>query len=213
MLHFKTKQECSNRIRELIYKIGITNKVTDELLLTYVKQHPRWNDTDVGIEQNGQSKYLRVYFAWSPTTSDERRAWATTSDERRAPYDVISWESILSPPTLKSIYTKALRNSISDQVKLYRASCTNIHCEWCENTEQIEVDHIYEFKNIVVDFEKKYGFPIPAEYTKNSNFYCCFRDEEKEIELTFQNFHQEVATYRLLCKSCNVGRNKKFAKY
>lgn len=192
MLHFKTKQECSKRIRELIYKIGITNKVTDELLLEYIKQHPRWADTDVGIEQSGQSNYLRVYFA---------------------PYDVISWESILKPPTLKSIYTQALRNSISDQVKLYRASCASIQCEWCKCTEKIEVDHVYEFKNIVVDFEKKYNFPIPTEYTKNSNYYSCFRDEEKEIELTFQQFHQEVAVYRLLCRPCNIGRNKKIPKY
>lgn len=185
MLHFKSKKACSIKMRELIYSIGVTSKVTDELLLTYIKQHPRWVGTDAGIERDG--KYLRMYFA---------------------PHDVISWESILKPPpNAKSLYTQALRTSIMEQTRSYKKSCTTIQCEWCKSNTDIEVDHIYEFKNIVLDFEKKYNFPIPVDYGRNEKYHICFK--ETEIEVAFQTFHQEIATYRLLCRPCNIGRNKK----
>jgi hypothetical protein len=105
----------------------------------------------------------------------------------------------------------ALRLSINESIKKYKNSNENKICEFCNTLDDIQVDHKYEFCNIVKDFIKDRDY-LPTEFRKELNGLIFFKDNEKDktFEKEFIKFHDSVENnLRYLCRKCNIGRNKK----
>ena len=194
---FKTKKECEETIRKLIYEIGVCTDVKNELIYDFVKLHYNWEQDGlkmktVGIEQCEQ--YLRIlYYNHDGTTT------------------VISWKACLTgKPNVNTIFTEALRTTVLYQIDEYRKTCKIWKCDFCESNQNLQVDHVYEFKNIKKDFMTEYNIVIPETYKKiTHNLLSAFEDKDVELETKWKEYHQKKSQYRLLCRTCNIGRNKK----
>jgi hypothetical protein len=196
MLHFKTKIDCEAAIRNKIKEIWICDDVKDELLITYTKQHALWIDgTKLGIETDDTNwNNLRCYFIMPD------------GDKR-----VFSWLKILRPETFKTKIAQAYRDSINYTIKDFRNNNPFIKCEWCKNTDKLHVDHIYEFKNIVKDFETKYDiiWDKSVKYFERTEIHHR-KFKDNDFNNKFIEHHNSYANnYRVLCSICNIQRNRK----
>lgn len=191
---FKSKASCEKMVKEKIYAIGITQDVCDEFLYNLIKLHCSYSEKTKNMKTLGittaEFNYLRLAIYNHDGTETE-----------------ISWRiCIYGPKSNRTLYIEALRTSIDNQVQEYRKKYFPSKCNLCDNIAQ-EVDHIYTFKNIVQDFERQYNIIVPTQYTKTVNFRTSFLENEP-IHGLFTEFHKLKASYRPLCRACNVGRNK-----
>ena len=98
---------------------------------------------------------------------------------------------------------QAFRN-ISDRgtKKDFKLNNNNI-CTNCNiKTDKLETDHYpIPYKKILDDFIKDNNINLPKlKYKKINNFYYL---DDKTLSNKFLNYHDKIAKYRLLCKSCN----------
>jgi hypothetical protein len=74
-----------------------------------------------------------------------------------------------------------------------------------------EIDHVLPFDFIKCEF-LKVNPPTAISFDKDSANTCrqMFRTEDHEYEIKWNDYHQEHATYQVLCKPCNLkkGKNK-----
>jgi len=197
MLHFKTKIECETAVRAKIYEIGICDDVKDELLITYTKQHCIWSGQVIklGIEPDDINlHYLRCYFLY------------LNGDKR-----VFSWKTILQPKTFNFKISQSYRNSIYPYIINFRNNNSILQCEICKNNCNLQIDHIYEFKNIIKDFETKYDviWNKTIDYFEKTEInHIKFKDNN--FNNKFIDYHNTfINNYRVLCRTCNTKRNIK----
>lgn len=108
-------------------------------------------------------------------------------------------------PKSDSVYlTRAMRLSVTDQILDYIKTNPEKICKECNTTEDIQVDHVYEFKNIVKDF-KEIEKDSPSFFKNNGDFL----DANKDYSKKWQTFHKQKATYQYLCGRCNRDKNLK----
>ena len=99
----------------------------------------------------------------------------------------------------------AFRNAVAEDILSFRAS-NDGSCAFCGGLEALEVDHIYEFKNIVRDF-LKFEPDHPTSFNKETPYSRIFNEEDKEYVAKFVAFHRSFAdNLRYLCHRCHVGR-------
>lgn len=100
--------------------------------------------------------------------------------------------------------SSALRISISPQINNYRAKVANCHrCFYCNSTDELQVDHIYPFSKLIDDFLKITEHTTPNEFINAYHGKYLFKEEDKQFEKDFINFHLENAKYQILCNKCN----------
>lgn len=118
--------------------------------------------------------------------------------------DTISWNKCLSgkPDSPEMLLTRALRAAIMYQMKIYRRSQVRC-CVLCSSDKEITVDHYpTKFRDIRDEFLQTHT--PPTTFTKNYRSQDCFHEEDKEFEREWQEFHEQKATYRILCSTCNT---------
>lgn len=98
---------------------------------------------------------------------------------------------------------QAFRN-ISDRgtKKDFKLNNNNI-CTNCNiKTDKLETDHYpIPYKKILDDFIKDNNINLPKlKYKRINNIYYL---DDKTLSNKFLNYHDKIAKYRLLCKSCN----------
>jgi hypothetical protein len=118
--------------------------------------------------------------------------------------DTISWNKCLSgkQDSPDMLLSRALRTAIMYQMKIYRRSQINC-CVLCSSDTQITVDHYpVKFRHIRDEFLQTHA--PPTIFTKNYRSQDCFREEDAEFEREWQEFHEQKASYRILCSTCNA---------
>lgn len=112
------------------------------------------------------------------------------------------------PPTIREQYLESLRQCINNQILEFRNNQYLI-CDFCHTTKNIQIDHIYTFKDMVSDFETDYEFEFPTHFGKcKITNKTMFLEEDSELSTVFQEYHRNKATLRCLCSKCNLARNK-----
>jgi hypothetical protein len=98
---------------------------------------------------------------------------------KESTWESISWVACSTgrSPTPHGLRVAHLRKLIAPQIIEFRNSAEQ-KCTLCESTTQLEVDHVYMFKNMIKD-------------------YIGDSDEE------WIEFHKQNASLRMLCRSCN----------
>lgn len=118
--------------------------------------------------------------------------------------DTISWNKCLSgkPDSPDMLLTRAMRTAIMYQMKIYRRSQVG-RCVLCSAEKEITADHYpVKFRHIKEEFLQTHT--PPTTFTKNYRSQDCFREEDKEFERQWQEFHEQKASYRILCSTCNM---------
>lgn len=203
---YKSESIFKKYVKDLIYnKIGLCSSVKNtpyyEELITILERHPRANQKlhdiqDIKIRRNKIGRGLAMYIV---NSFDE---WIS-----------ISYNICISgiDKSYESELNSALRYEIDYQIKDFKNSNDNI-CVKCGSTSNLEVDHIYLFKNIRKDFEEylecihNLGFPDKFDDAPDETNRRCFPVSHNEAKDIWKNYHLENANLRILCKSCNLSR-------
>ena len=189
---FISKAKAKETIRSLIYKIGVTTDVNNQLLYDLIKKHYDYenktkNMETLGIEMCENGLRLTIY----------NNNYTQTE---------ISWHCCLDgPKSTKALLNNALRTSINPQIWDYRCRHFPSLCQLCDN-EAEEVDHVYEFHKIRDDFLNTYQGKIPDHFTKIPKTYRTAFLQNEPIDALFQEHHRRVATYQPLCRRCNQSK-------
>ena len=100
----------------------------------------------------------------------------------------------------------AMRTCIKPQITAFRNTNLSI-CEICGKTENIHIDHIYTFKNLVTDF-LLINPNKPTIFNQNTDNQHIFRKEDANFANKWFQYHKLNATLRPLCAKCNLTRKK-----
>lgn len=101
----------------------------------------------------------------------------------------------------------AMRNAIHDQIKKFQITHPHRVCELCKTERgDFHVDHHQPlFVCLKKDFLNTCNIVAPTTFGKDG-YYTCIDDSE--FKNLWKIYHQEHATLRWLCTSCNLSRKK-----
>ena len=127
-------------------------------------------------------------------------------------HNSISWICCCSGNTRSDseLFNKCLRHIIRNQIYEFKNKNNTSICSLCKkHSDNIHIDH-YEttFKDIVKNFLIKFKLQIPTAFEKDNYNNVLMIGDDRYIGEVFEKYHQEVASYRILCAKCNLGRSK-----
>jgi 5-methylcytosine-specific restriction endonuclease McrA len=106
----------------------------------------------------------------------------------------------------KEILTNTLRNSIKPFMDEFRRTLPKEECTFCKSTEKIQIDHIYPF-SLIRDAFLKDRADVPTSFV--GNIFHQFRPEDEAFKQEWVAYHNKIATYQPLCKSCNIRKSNR----
>tara|TARA_R110000772_G_C13133477_1_gene423147 strand:+ start:89 stop:736 length:648 start_codon:yes stop_codon:yes gene_type:complete len=125
----------------------------------------------------------------------------------------VSWVTICNfkGASATQCLNEALRQSINYQIFNYKTenNYRSFKCEICKSPNNIDIDHVIQFKQLKEDFLKIAINPIPTTFDKEP---LIFRKKFKEEDINFKRewdlYHETHAILRPLCHTCNLSRLK-----
>jgi len=149
------------------------------------------------------TKYRKVLNSANPNDKKIRNIWVGDVKEMR------SWNKQIDDPEkinrLEINAKQAMRNSIAPEM-MQQQKCLGNYCEHCGSQTNLSVDHRDISFNVMAEaFLETY--PTIETWSPPGKQGHYFRDEQLEQE--WLTVHNALATYQLLCRSCN---SKKGAK-
>ena len=185
---FKSMKECKEWIKgqlDRMYTKGLSYQ-DKEMLYEIIKGHPDPKKIegvkDFRILQMSNSKQLQIL-----------------KDE----WEPISWICCSTGKGRDSKYllNRLLRTSIMSQIQEFRKSVKNQICELCNSIENLQVDHINLFSDLVKEFNSTRN--IPTEFIGCGEILS-FIDKDISYKNEWIEFHKKNATFRILCQNCNL---------
>ena len=169
-------------------------------LVELFKNHPEYpyklrDLKDVCIVRNKRNS---KYYEFNLIRND-----ATTED--------ISYRSCINERNINKNLYDAMRDCIDPQIQSFRKN-NIMKCEFCNETNDIHIDHIILFKELTDNFLKNKN-KIPTDFDDNNYNGAMFKDKDTEFAEEWYNYHLENAQLRPLCKCCNLTRIKTTSKH
>jgi hypothetical protein len=206
-IQFSTVSKLTSYTRTLLKKVGVCDSVKSvdldafNFLIDLIKNHPSYDERiidfkDFAINYNHLNKKALELFIVNDNNELSSISWICCCSG-----------NIRSDSEL---FNKCLRNIIKSQIYQFKNKHNTSICELCKkHSEKIHVDH-YEttFKDIVKNFLIKYKLQIPTAFEKDEYNNVMLIGDDIVIGEMFEKYHEEVATYRILCVKCNLGRSK-----
>lgn len=101
----------------------------------------------------------------------------------------------------------AFRKAVLEQTSNYKMANKGDDCARCHGTfhaDDMQVDHcVTKFRSLTSEFVSRYGKPLhPLD--DNGDMGRKFSEQDAEYCHQWKAFHQDNATYRMLCKTCNM---------
>ena len=126
--------------------------------------------------------------------------------------NAISWKCAITGKVKTDKYKlmSALRSSVEDQILKFRRESIQ-ECNFCNSKNNLHVDHIKHFEEIVFEFleiMKTKNKKIPTFFGETDRNRKCFLENDSEIQTLWNEYHKREATLRMLCQSCNLKRPK-----
>lgn len=116
------------------------------------------------------------------------------------------------------INKKAFRNAIAQQIMQFRVQwlqnetqeklCDHCKCELENGQVESHVDHVHvPFCDLLHRFMEQEGSTTTVEVHRGtlSNGMECWMLQDEQLRQRWQEFHQQHAQLRMLCKPCNLG--------
>jgi len=203
-MEFKSQKALKEHVNKLLatYQPEISLKTLDSsnynFWETFIRRHPWFNDkkfSDIKVSLNFQgTKELNVLLDGK---------WLSCSKQK-----CITKKDTTELQKLN----EACREAVGGSILNFKSSNNCGKCEICGSTNSIEIDHIYEFKNILQDFKNKLGkeFKTLKFKKEEGNKIPFYEFEDRKYRIMFKELHDSHSNnLRPLCKSCNVKRNSK----
>lgn len=197
---FSTKKACEEFTRQLVASLGVCEIRKDNEHYEYfdkLLEHHKSYDEKAGCG---------IDYFFITTNPLKRNDLMTMICRVDGSTDVFSWKKCSNArfDTDDAKLSRAMRNSISDGViKFKRESelvCCNCNVRSLQYSEY-ECDHKYPpFSQLKADF--MVGRTAPKEFV-DVEFMKRFREEDKNFESEWRDYHNFHATYQILCKNCN----------
>lgn len=128
--------------------------------------------------------------------------------------DPISALNICVKGKLSNTLSKVMRFSIHPQIIKFKENISNLKCEICQSTNNINVDHYNpQFIDLQKSFLEINKLPIPKYFDENTLGIKKFKDEDKDFENEWCKYHFKNAKLRILCKKCNTSQKKSQTKF
>lgn len=99
----------------------------------------------------------------------------------------------------------AMRYAIEPQIKDYRYN-NEMKCSYCKSINNIHIDHIIMFKNLVKDFLEVNLKQLPVDFDDNEFNGSKFKLKDKSFEEDWFIYHKNNAKLQCLCSQCNLTR-------
>lgn len=205
-LSFYTKKALEDHTRKLLTQLGPCHSVKerDSVAFNFLKElaqrHPRASEKlrdfqDFKIRQNPVNvKGLELHVV---------RSGMETED--------ISWHICISGKErgVQQDLNSAMRSAISDQITLFKQTSDCSTCTLCRTSidrQTCHVDHVRTFKDLATEFLKGCPLEAPTSFVQEGTFL--FFKQGGEFEEAWKAYHQQHATLRILCPTCNLCRKK-----
>jgi len=199
---FKTKKEKQKYFSNLLNK-GLCDSLKNKRLDDYndfielFKNHPDYPNkleevVDICIVKNKLNN----------------KAFELNLIKKDGTYDDISYIICISKRNPYYDLNVALRNAIKNQILDFKNTIKKYECEFCGSNKEIQIDHEILFKKLTTEFLKTEQ-KIPNLFTKNYSNETKFRQEDKNFENRWFEYHKNNSKLRQLCKKCNLTRSKK----
>jgi len=204
-LGFSSQDKLKVYIKELLVRIGVCDSVKEteyyQFMYDFCSRHPdKSKMVDVvDIQIAKEYDYFRLFLIKSDNVVEDISIKKCVTGRENSPNEN---------------FNIALRLSVLPQIIAFRQTADLSRCALCERLfrdsgKVIHVDHYKpQFHTIVAQFKEKFNPILPVEYFKGQNGYLGFLGEYKLLEKEFVLYHAEVATYRVLCQSCNCSRSR-----
>jgi len=207
---FNTQKEAEQYVRDLIMnKIGLCSSVKStniqlfNELLEIVKYHP---SSDNKLKNMNDFKIIKNKL--------NNKAYELNIINLDGSILDISWKLCVTSKhkTPKQELSSALRYSIEEQIHDYKNKVNIDKCVSCNTftNGKPHIDHVIYFEKLVNDFNTINILPIPSifdEASDNSNRRA-FTKNDIKYETAWKKFHKENAILQVLCKDCNLRREK-----
>ena len=127
----------------------------------------------------------------------------------------LSWRDAINGkvPNKAAKLETAMRYSVKKQIRDFRRQAINKDsvCAICNGQKNLQVDHDIEFKTLKKAFLKQHKEPVPTQFVtaRDGTKRKTFRREDRSFQQAWSRFHKSQAVLRILCRTCNLARNKK----
>jgi hypothetical protein len=206
---FKTKTDAENYVRELIKTIGVCNSVitSPELfneLMAIVNNHPNKNKIKNIIDFRIINNKLN------------KNALELNIIKEDGTIEDISWKSCISGKhkTHKQQLQDAYRYSVDEQIYNYKQSVPLDYCSLCCNEcimfGGVQIDHVIHFEKLYRDFQNQINIEPPVDFDEASDGSNrrMFKKCDSDYEIAWQEYHKKNGVLRVLCRDCNLKREK-----
>lgn len=200
---FTTKELCKKYVRNIIYDLGICE--IDE-------KHEKFNFI-MDVLNNHPERFLKIgsgvkSFNIQYDFFNNLQIKINRIDDTE---EIFSWIYCCNfkLSTNDELLTAAMRFSIKDDTIKYKREQQHLICSICSiNNAIFHTDHYpIKFRDIKKDFLITNKLKIPEKFIKcEKTQITIFSKEKSDIEFNeaWYNFHHKNATYRILCKTCNL---------
>ena len=118
----------------------------------------------------------------------------------------ISYRCCINTRKSNHDFLNAMRNCIKAQIQDFKRTAKK-QCEFCKDTNNIHIDHIYMFKYLVCDFLTLFDETnVPTSFDNGIDNSAIFKQKDKKFSDTWYLYHKTNATLRPLCSKCNLSR-------
>lgn len=176
------------------------------IMNSILQNHPdynKWKNTDVEyfkITRAPKKKHLQVYMKMQGISSPRLVSWVTSVKGKK--------REVNEEKRIENSITSAMRTAIIPQIDHYTFTHPIRKCALCESYNNIEVDHYpKKFREIKEEFlelneTREDSQEIPKTYFHRTKWI--FNSKVgNSFESQWIQYHQEQATYRYLCATCN----------
>ncbi len=193
---FKTKKLAEEYVRNLFNEIGLCNSVKTKNVDYYNKiyniilNHP-----------NSESKLSNIIDFKIIKNKLNNNFFEINIIKQDNIIEDVSWRKCIYNKNINHDLNSALRYSINDQIYEYRNSVDISKCKLCDKptNNKPHIDHIIEFKNLVIDFHNNNKLVIPTSFdnTIDGSNRKTFKKIDIEYENKWKEYHKQNAVLRL----------------
>jgi hypothetical protein len=209
-LQFKTKKECENYTRKIIYDLGccIINKTHPHFNFfdNLLQNHPECDDKiGIGIDY--------FYIQPNPLVKKYYQTMITRLDGSEIDF---SWVYCcqFKERTTTDYLLMSMREAIKNDTIQYKLQQRKLICAFCktenERYENYHVDHHNpSFKTLKDDFLRLTKKQIPSSF-EDCKIYklTIFKDEDEDFKKSWVNYHNTYCNFQILCRDCNLRKKK-----
>ncbi len=210
---YKTQTEFETYVKNIIYNIigkcdDVKNKhpLQYDILIEILKRHPEYDSKTQNM--------CNIKITNDILNTNALKVLILNTDNTEMD---ISWKCAITgkPKGNKNDLMSAMRSCLDSQILEYKNTNKN-ECNFCKSNHKLQVDHILHFDVIAFNFINIMSCNnIPNTFIeKNDGTHRkTFIDDDIEFKNKWIEYHQNNATLRILCQSCNLKRSKSTIKY